>query len=197
MRLPISAWNCASLFFWYGLCDSLNVGDSGLAGFSTLFFCTYTYSNSIALQPVAAGKTGTNLSSHYAKKEMPMQENLYFRIHGELYVVDISSAMYFKADDHYTHVYYASGTHFMIPFGLTKVELAIDRHENAAARFLRLGRTYIVDINRIFHVNAIKQVALLADNHGQHHSIRLPKAVLHSLIDRLGSDKAAPLPPTD
>lgn len=128
---------------------------------------------------------------------MPMQENLYFRIHGELYVVDITAAMYFKADDHYTHVYYASGTHFLIPFGLTKVELAIDRHESAAARFERLGRTYIVDTSRIFHINAIKQVALLADNHGQHHSIRLPKAVLHNLIDRLGSKKNAPLPPTD
>lgn len=50
---------------------------------------------------------------------------LCFGLYDELYVVDLGQVMYFQADDHYSHVYYASGTHFMLPFGLSKVESAI------------------------------------------------------------------------
>ena len=45
-----------------------------------------------------------------------MENKLCFSVYGELYVVDLDRMLYFEADDHYTHVYYSSGTHFMIPF---------------------------------------------------------------------------------
>ena len=54
-----------------------------------------------------------------------MENKLCFSVYGELYVVDLDRMLYFEADDHYTHVYYSSGTHFMIPFGLAKVEAAL------------------------------------------------------------------------
>jgi len=115
-----------------------------------------------------------------------MQDSLYFRIQGELYVVKLSSVMYFKADDHYTHVYYASGTHFMMPFLLSRVETAITESGVGGDRFLRLGRTYIIDTARVFHVNIIKKVVLLCDDSGGTHTISVPKHVLQELSDRLG-----------
>ena len=85
-----------------------------------------------------------------------MENKLCFSVYGELYVVDLDRMLYFEADDHYTHVYYSSGTHFMIPFGLAKVEAALSNKGRAGDAFLRLGRKYIVNIRRVFHVNAVK-----------------------------------------
>lgn len=118
-----------------------------------------------------------------------MTGKLLFRIYGEMYVVDLESVLYFKADDHYTHVYYDTGAHFTMPFGLSKVEAAIERHMAGTPSYLlRLGRTYIINISRIYHVNAIRQVVVLADSHGSPISLHLSKAVLYSLMERLGKN---------
>lgn len=116
---------------------------------------------------------------------MPMDHKLCFSIYGELYVVDLERVMYFEADDHYTHVYYASGVHFMIPFGLSKVETAVDNRLAENTFFMRLGRKYIVNTRRVFHVNAIKQIALLVDDHNNNYTLRLPKSVLRDLMEKL------------
>lgn len=111
-----------------------------------------------------------------------MQTKLCFGVYGELYIVDLNQVIYFKADDHYTHVCYASGTHFMIPFGLSKVEEAIQEKPLFCKQFVRLGRTYIVNLGSVFHINAVKQVLLVSDSHGVNHTIHLPKPVLRSLM---------------
>ena len=52
--------------------------------------------------------------------------------------------------------------------------------------YLLLYRThvkYIVNIRRVFHVNAVKQVAVLADDHGTNYTLRLPKPVLRMLME--------------
>lgn len=50
-----------------------------------------------------------------------MNDILCLGAYDELYRIDTSLILYFEADDHYTNVYYANGTHFVIPFGLSKV----------------------------------------------------------------------------
>lgn len=117
---------------------------------------------------------------------MQMQNRLCFSVYGELYVVDLDIVLFFQADDHYTHVYYTSGTHFMIPFGLSKVEAALTERLAHKNNFVRLGRKYIVNTCRVFHVNVAKQVLLLTDDHGTNHSLHLPKPVLRLLMDMLG-----------
>ena len=104
-------------------------------------------------------------------------------MYGELYVVDLDRMLYFEADAHYTHVYYSTRTPFMHPFGLAKVEAALSNKGRAGDAFLRLGRKYIVNIRRVFHVNAVKQVAVLADDHGTNYTLRLPKPVLRMLME--------------
>lgn len=111
--------------------------------------------------------------------------NLYFRNYGELYVVDIDNVMYFKADDHYTHVYYASGAHFMMPYGLSKVEQVVQASAVDSQHFLRLGRTHIVNASFISYVNANRQEVIVTDSHGENHSIQLPKGLLHELMDNI------------
>ncbi len=128
------------------------------------------------------------------KPQTQMTDRLLFRIYGEMYLVDLASVLYFKADDHYTHVYFTSGTHMVMPFGLSKVEAAIAQHTSGSTSLLRLGRTYIVDVKRIYHVNMLKQTILLADDHGQVHPLRFSRQVLQSLMERLERD-CHPTPP--
>lgn len=116
---------------------------------------------------------------------MKMTDKLLFRIYGEMYLVDLPQVLYFKADDHYTHVYTSSGTHMVMPFGLNKVEAAITQHLPEGNYLLRLGRTFIVNIRRIYHVNMLKQNVLLADDHGQVQSLHFSRQVLQSLMEHL------------
>ena len=92
--------------------------------------------------------------------------------------------MYFQADDHYTNVYYATGTHFIVPFGLSKVEAIIAKTPSVSGVLLRLGRKYIVNTRRIFRVSTVKEMLYLADNHGNNISLHISKPVLRSLIDQ-------------
>ncbi len=108
---------------------------------------------------------------------------LFFSVYGELFSIDLSDVMYFQADDHYTHVYLLSGLHFMIPFGLSKVEANIAATVTTDRYHHRMGRKYIFNMKSIFHVNVIKQVVQLADNHGAITNITLPKSVLRQIID--------------
>lgn len=110
---------------------------------------------------------------------------LCFGLYDELYVIDLEQVLYFQADDHYTHVYYASGTHFMLPFGLAKVEAAVAAPDAGGESFMRLGRKYIVNTRRVFHISTVKQVLMLSDNNGNTLSIHIPKPVLRTLIETL------------
>ena len=114
-----------------------------------------------------------------------MTDKLLFRIYGEMYLVDLPHVLYFKADDHYTHVYTDSGTHMVMPFGLSKVETAIAQRLPENNFLLRLGRSHIVNIQYIYHVNMLKQSVLLADSHGQMHPLHFSRQVLQSLMEHL------------
>ncbi len=95
--------------------------------------------------------------------------------------------MYFQADDHYTHVYLLSGGHFLIPFGLSKVGAAIDKVMPEGKYHHRLGRRHIINLRSVFHVNVIKSVVQLSDNHGSVCSLQLPKPVLRTIIEMIES----------
>ena len=84
-----------------------------------------------------------------------MENKLCFSVYGELYVVDLDRMLYFEADDHCTHAYYSSGTHFMIPFGLAKVEAALSNKGRAGDAFLRLGRNFFVFFCLVFFVYVV------------------------------------------
>ena len=105
-----------------------------------------------------------------------------------MYVIDCDSVLYMQADDHYSHVTYISGAHFMMPFSLSKVEQQIHAL-NTDERFLvRVGRKYIINLHHVFHVNSVKEVVLLADAKGKHHSLTLPKQILRNLIEKLSGN---------
>ena len=109
--------------------------------------------------------------------------SLCLSAHDELYRIDLDQVLYMQADDHYTEVYYASGIHFMVPFGLVKIEAQINIMPDASLSHRRLGRKFIVNTKRIFRINTTKELLYLNDDAGNALSLHVSKPVLRSLMD--------------
>ena len=114
-----------------------------------------------------------------------MAMRISFSLHNELFVIDCEKVLYMQADDHYTHVYYQSGLHFMLPFGMSKVTEAVEKAMGEERFLQRFGRKFLINLRCIFHVNTVKQTLLLADAQGRSISLTLPKQTLRALIDML------------
>ena len=114
---------------------------------------------------------------------MTQQKRLCLNGHDELYIIDLNRLLYLQADDHYTDVYYSTGAHFLVPFGLVKIEERIAAMPDAKIYLLRLGRKYIVNTNRIFRINTTKELLYLADDEGNTLSLHVSKPVLRSLLE--------------
>lgn len=109
--------------------------------------------------------------------------SLCLSAHDELYRIDLDQVLYMQADDHYTEVYYASGIHFMVPFGLVRIEAQINVMPEARISHRRLGRKFIVNTKRIFRINTTKELLYLNDDAGNALSLHVSKPVLRSLMD--------------
>ena len=114
-----------------------------------------------------------------------MDKRLCLLAHDELFIIDLQRVLYFEADDHYAHVYYASGTHFMVPYGLSKIETELAQKGGEAETLQRMGRKYIVNISRIFRVNTITENISLSDDQGGSTVLHIPKNVLRALLDSI------------
>ena len=123
---------------------------------------------------------------------MQQDNRLCLSAYDELYAIDLDSVLYLKADDHYTDVYYASGAHFLVPFGLVKIEQRLADMPEVRLYMLRLGRKYIVNIRRIFRINTVREQLFLTDDNGNNIALHVAKPVLRSLIDKMKAQETNP-----
>src|SRR5574344_2605551 len=110
--------------------------------------------------------------------------------HDELFRIDISRAVYFQADDHYSIVYYNSDVHILLPFSLAAIEAAIKQNDEAQRCLVRLGRKYIVNTDRIIRISSTQCKLYLYDEQGKTHTVPFSKPVIRELIDANGNINA-------
>ena len=117
---------------------------------------------------------------------------LCLNLHDELYLINLEQTLYFMADDHYTHVFYANGARFMLPFGLSRIEERfIQLANHVSLPFKRLGRKYIVNTLAIHSINITKQtLTLLAggDKESKTQCLQISKPVLRDLLQTIPAD---------
>lgn len=117
---------------------------------------------------------------------------LCLNLHDELYLINLEQTLYFMADDHYTHVFYANGARFMLPFGLSRIEERFIQLANHVSHpFKRLGRKYIVNTLAIHSINITKQtLTLLAggDKESKTQCLQISKPVLRDLLQTIPAD---------
>lgn len=109
--------------------------------------------------------------------------NLFLSVYGELFVIHLEKVMYMQADDHYTHVYYSSECHFMVPFGLSQMEKAIVQlPDQRGAHMVRVGRKYIINMDMIYHINVLRRSINLSNWDGNSVVLEVSQAALKDLV---------------
>lgn len=113
------------------------------------------------------------------------KKSVVFPTHNELYVLDCENVLYIKAEDHYSQVCYRTGARFLLPFGLTSIYEKISQAFQEECCLIRIGRSYIVNIRCVFHINTIKEEIILADATGSNHAIHMSKQSLRILLSMI------------
>ena len=100
----------------------------------------------------------------------------------ELFIVNLHSVAYFKAEGHYTNVFYLNGTKLLVPSGLSKLHEKILSVGGMEDRFVPMGRSLLVNRREICSLNPIKETMLLCGTHGQMIQVHVPKSVLRAVM---------------
>lgn len=90
---------------------------------------------------------------------------LYFNTRDELLRVDLRSVAYFKADRNYTDVFFLNGVYLTLPTSLIAIEQMLDgdKLKGRTLPFVRIGRSLIVNVSRIIHINLLRGEMVLSD----------------------------------
>lgn len=111
---------------------------------------------------------------------------LYFNTRDELLRVDLRSVAYFKADRNYTDVFFLNGVHLTLPTSLMAIEQMLDgdRLKGRTLPFVRIGRSLIVNVSRIIHINLLRGEMVLSDmSSSEVLRIEVPKEALKKVKD--------------
>lgn len=116
-------------------------------------------------------------------------DNAFLSGRDELFVIKLSNVLYMEADDHYTHIYYGVDQHFLVPYGLSAVEKACTVHAGNPRFLMRLGRKYLINLDRIGYINFVKGTLTLVDLLGKSTNLNVSKPVLRGLSSVIQSNK--------
>lgn len=109
-----------------------------------------------------------------------MNITLYNR--DELFVVHLESVAYFKAEDHFSRVFYINGTDVLLPFGLADICEYVCKCDDPSVAFMRIGRSLFLNLHNVSHVNLLKEKLTFVDNYGKSVSLTVSKRLLRSLL---------------
>ena len=114
--------------------------------------------------------------------DMKHKSSMCLALCGEIYMLNLDEALLFEADDHYTKIRNLYGNKIMVPFSLGEIERKIQTRFPDHTNLVRMGQKYIINKNRVFHMNALKQTVSLYDSNGQVVVLNVSKPALKSLM---------------
>ena len=116
-----------------------------------------------------------------------MKLKLYNR--DEIFVIDLDSVIYFKAEDHYTSVYYGKDAKQLLPFGLSQLEKTINAQTDCASQFLRVGRSHLLNLHKIVHASVVKEAVTMMTSIGTFVTIHISRSVIRELARNLKGEE--------
>lgn len=112
-----------------------------------------------------------------------MKLKLYNR--DEIFIIDLDSVIYFKAEDHYTSVYYGKDSKQLLPFGLSQLEKTINAPTECANHFLRVGRSHLLNLPKIVHASVMKETVTMMTSSCIFVTIHISRSVIRELTRSL------------
>ena len=109
-------------------------------------------------------------------------ENIIFQSRDELLRLTADTVVCFKADGNYTTVVLANGAKYVVCVNLGQVEqgLACQLGEKAA-RFLRVGKSHIINRAFVQHLNVPKQRIILSDGRSRSWAVEVSREAIKNL----------------
>jgi DNA-binding LytR/AlgR family response regulator len=110
---------------------------------------------------------------------------LYFNTRDDLICIDTDLVAAVKADGNYSKVFYINGRIIHLNTGITKMEEILKSLPSKTNRFIRLGRSCIVNHAFLFKIEPLKQQLILSDGYKCDLKVPLPKQTLKTYKDAL------------
>ncbi|MBQ4446068.1 MAG: LytTR family transcriptional regulator DNA-binding domain-containing protein [Prevotella sp.] len=112
--------------------------------------------------------------------------NLYFNNRDELIRIDTDLVAAIQANGNYSRVVYITKREFMLTHGISKLESVFQGSNDKRNKFVRLGRSFIVNHAYFQKIDMIKQQLILCDGDKNEIRITLPKQILKSYKTAIG-----------
>ena len=93
-----------------------------------------------------------------------MKTHLIISTSNELLRVAAAHIIYISSDGNYSNLLMSGGDIRMVTFQLGQIEEIINRQlPDMRSMFIRIGRSLIINVNHIYHINISRQQLLLKD----------------------------------
>ena len=115
-----------------------------------------------------------------------MKQKLLIHTSGEVFNLSPEKMVYCMADGNYTNVHMEDGTEFLLSSQLGQLEHTI--HEQLSYTqhsFVRVGKSLIINTERIEHINVQKQVLMMESGYGDKVVLSASREALKKLMNLL------------
>lgn len=105
---------------------------------------------------------------------------LYFNTRDDLTCIDANKVAVVQANGNYSRVVYITKREIMLTNGISKLEEVLKLYNNNNNRFIRLGRSFIINHAFLQKIDVLKQQLVLSDGDKNEIRISIPKQILKS-----------------
>lgn len=109
----------------------------------------------------------------------------YYNTRDDLICIDTDLVAAVKADGNYSRILYISGKIINISCGITMLEEILKSAASSQNRYVRLGRSYIVNHAYLYKIEPLKQQLILSDGFHPDLKISMPKQTLKTYKDAM------------
>lgn len=108
---------------------------------------------------------------------------VYFNTRDELCCVDTDLIAVVTANGNYSRIVYITKSDIQLSVGISKVEEVLKQYNSMRNKFIRLGRSVIVNHAYMQKINLLRQFVVLSDNDRNEIRVSVPKNILKTYKD--------------
>lgn len=105
---------------------------------------------------------------------------LFFDTRDELTCIETDLVAAVQANGNYSRVVYITKREVMLTRGLSNLEEILKSYNNNRNKFIRLGRSFIINHSYLHKIDILKQQVILSDGDKNEIRISIPKQILKS-----------------
>lgn len=105
---------------------------------------------------------------------------LYINTRDELCCIETDLIAVVQANGNYSKIVYITKKEVILTISISKLEVSLKSYNNKKNRFIRLGRSYIINHSYLTRIDVLKQIMVLSDNDKNEIRVPIPKNILKS-----------------